>query len=236
MFGFMKVFSEEVSSIVTRYDRRAAKDKSRIYSLASPACFLSSFEKNRLLLKILCKNFGHDFVNKKYLEVGCGTGTNLCQFITWGISGEELAGNDVYVPSLGVTKKRLPLSVDLQQGNFLDCSYTDKKFDVILFSTVLSSILDEGFRQECLRYAYNLLEREGIVIIYDFTYNNPWNKDVKKFQLKKIKQSAPWDSYHFQRVTLCPPLARKLEFFPFLIKMLTAVKLLDTHVIGFLKK
>ena len=109
-------------------------------------------------------------------------------------------------------------------------------FDVILFSTVLSSILDEDFQVECLKRSYKLLKPKGIVLLYDFQFDNPWNKDVKGINLKKLKQAIPWSYTVFSRVTLCPPLARKLEFSPFLIRALTTCKFLNTHVIGFFGK
>ena len=232
----MQNFKSEANEIIERYKRRSKKDKADFYNIATPSCMMSSLEKEKRTIRILAKNFGCNFVNKKFLEVGCGTGTNLCNLISWGEHPENLFGNDIFEPSLQTARQRLPQTVSLQQGNFLDCKYDDQAFDVILFSTVLSSILDEDFQIECLKRSYNLLKPNGIVLLYDFQFDNPWNKDVKGIHLKKLKQAIPWSHTAFSRVTLCPPLARKLEFSPFLIKMLTACKFLNTHVIGFFKK
>ena len=232
----MQNFKSEANEIIERYKRRGKKDKANFYNITTPSCMINSLEKENHTIRILAKNFGCDFINKKFLEVGCGTGTNLCNLISWGVNPENLFGNDIFEPSLQTARQRLPQTVTLQQGNFLDCSYDNQSFDVILFSTVLSSILDEDFQIECLKRSYNLLKPNGIVLLYDFQFDNPWNKDLKGINLKKLKQAVPWSRSVFSRVTLCPPLARKLENLPALIRILTACKVLNTHVIGFFKK
>ena len=230
-----KIFDKEAEEIISRYNRRSAKDNSNIYNMATPSCYLSSLEKQEYTLKILAKIFGCNFTSKKYLEVGCGTGTNLCTLLSWGVPAENLYGNDIFQPSLDKCKKRLPSSVKLQAGNFLDCKY-EEKFDVILFSTVLSSILDIEFQQECMKYAYNLLQEGGIILLYDFVFDNPRNKDVKGVSLKTLANSAPWRNIKFNSVTLAPPIARRLEKLPILIKVLRSLKILNTHKIGYLMK
>ena len=161
----MQNFKSEANEIIERYKRRAKKDKADFYNIATPSCMFSSLEKGKHTIRILAKNFGCNFVNKKFLEVGCGTGTNLCNLISWGVDPENLFGNDIFEPSLLTARQ-----------------------------------------------------------------------DVKGINLKKLKQAIPWTHLAFSRITLCPPLARKLENLPFLIRMLSACKLLNTHVIGFFKK
>ncbi len=151
----MTDFSEEAGQIIERYKRRTRKDQSNYYNLASASCAISHFEKNRRLVDILAKNFGYDFINKQYLEVGCGTGTNLCNLVSLGVNPSNLYGNDIFEPSLNTAQTRLPQTVHFQKGNFLDCNYDNQQFDVVLFSTVLSSILDQNFQVECLKYSYN---------------------------------------------------------------------------------
>ena len=231
----VKAFDKEAQEIISRYNRRSSKDKSSIYNMATPSCCFSSFEKSKYVLKILSDNFGCDFISKKYLEVGCGTGTNLCNLISWGVCPENLQGNDIFLPSLEQAKKRLPETVKLKSGNFLDCKYGEK-FDVIIFQTVLSSILDPDFQLECMRYAYDLLNNGGIVLLYDFVYDNPKNRDVKGISLKHLMQNLPWSECKFNSVTLAPPLSRRLEKATFLMKILNAVKIFNTHRIGYLKK
>ena len=91
----MQNFESEAKEIVERYKRRIQKDKADFYNIATPSCMLSSLEKGKHTIRILSENFGCDFVNKRFLEVGCGTGTNLCNLISWGVNPENLFGNDI---------------------------------------------------------------------------------------------------------------------------------------------
>ena len=231
MIKYMRLenFKQECDCIVERYNKRARKDKSLLYSMATPSCAISCFEKNKKILRRLAEFFGIDFVNKNYLEVGCGTGTNLLQLITWGVNPENIQGCDIFGPSLETAKTRLPSCIKLQEGNFLDCTYEPESFDCVIFSTVFSSILDKNFRSDCMRFAYKLLKAGGMILVYDFVFNNPSNKDVSKVDFKELASDLPWVKTYSERITLAPPLARRLEKFPFLIRFLTKFKILNTH-------
>lgn len=80
-----------------------------------------------------------------------------------------------------------------------------------------------------------MVKAEGIIIWYDFIYNNPGNKDVQginKSEIRKLFKQAK--DIEFFKVTLAPPISRRFyrlyhllnTFFPFL----------RTHVIAVIKK
>ncbi len=146
----------------------------------------------------------------------------------------------IFVGGIERAKKLSPNAISLENGDFLDIKYESREYDCILLFTVLSSILNEKFRQKNVKKSYKLLKPGGIAIkIYDFTYNNPWNKSVQAVNLRKIKvwfyKEKP-TTCKFSRITLCPPLARQLENFPLIQTDLSNLKLFNTHIIGFLKK
>ena len=45
---------------------------------------------------------------------------------------------------------------------------------------------------------------------YDFTYDNPSNPDVRGVPLRRVKQLFPAGRIKWKRVTLAPPLARRV--------------------------
>ena len=77
----MQNFKLEANEIVERYKYRAKKDNADFYNIATPSCMISSLEKENHVIRILAEKFGCNFVNKRFLEVGCDTGTNLCNLI-----------------------------------------------------------------------------------------------------------------------------------------------------------
>ncbi|MDR0393399.1 MAG: class I SAM-dependent methyltransferase [Puniceicoccales bacterium] len=223
---------QEANEIKQRYYRRAEKDKSELYSFVNRSVTLSFTEKFSYLTQLLDKFFGYEFIEKFYLEVGCGTGTNLLLFLMLGIPADHLAGNDIFEPSLQTARNRLPQAVKLDCGNFLDIEYVPESYDCILLSTVLSSILDKEFQKQVIQQCYKLLKPNGYLLIYDFVFNNPRNP----ISLSFLRQTEKWKKSAFKRVTLAPPIARSLSNFPLLVKILTCMKVLNTHVIGFLQK
>jgi hypothetical protein len=82
---------------------------------------------------------------------------------------------------------------------------------------------------------FEMLKPGGIILSYDFTYNNPNNKDVVKLTRHEIKDLF---SNHaeilFEKVTLAPPIARRIG------KLYDAVNfffpMLRTHLIAVIKK
>jgi hypothetical protein len=65
-----------------------------------------------------------------------------------------------------------------------------------------------------------------MIIIYDFTWNNPANRDVRKVTSSDIRQLFPGATIQSRRLTLAPPIARRIPawVYPFL-----NVSLLKTH-------
>ncbi|MDR2769699.1 MAG: class I SAM-dependent methyltransferase [Puniceicoccales bacterium] len=227
---------QEADKIRQRYYRRVAKDKSPFYSAVNGSAAISFIEKYFHITQLLYKFFGYDFTEKFYLEVGCGTGTNLLLLLMLGIPADHLAGNDIFAPSLQTARIRLPEAVRLEYNNFLDIKYVPESCDCIFLSTVLSSILDKEFQKQMMQKCYALLKPNGYLLIYDFVFDNPRNPDVKGISLPFLRQTEKWRQSAFKRVTLAPPIARRLSKFPLLINILTCMKFLNTHIIGFLQK
>ena len=50
----------------------------------------------------------------------------------------------------------------------------------------------------------------GGVLVYDFTIDNPRNPDVKGIPLSEVTALFPHANIHSRRITLAPPIARRL--------------------------
>lgn len=102
-------------------------------------------------------------------------------------------------------------------------------------STVFTSILNEDFRKALANKMFEMLKPGGIILSYDFTYNNPNNKDVRKLTKKEIKKLFPnHKGIQFKKVTLAPPVARRVGKFYDLLNFL--FPMLRTHLIAVIKK
>ena len=136
----------EVEKIRMRYERRKS-DKSNKYNIFLPYVYNSFFEREKMMLFFLEKYLEKDVVEARVLEIGCGSGDNLLMFLRYGFQSKNIVGNDLLNDRLLYAKKRLPLDTMLISGDGCDLNMEVASFDVILVSTVFTSILDSGEKE-----------------------------------------------------------------------------------------
>ncbi len=111
------------------------------------------------------------------------------------------------------------------------------RFDLIFQFTVFSSILDTNLKQQVASEMLRVLRARGSIIWYDFWANNPRNPHVKGVSPAEIKSLFPNCIFDFHRVTLAPPLARRIVPISWLLaEMLAKVPWLLTHYLAFIRK
>ena len=227
----------EIDEIKERYARREKKIITKPYSMSLPYVRQCKYEKTEVIMTMLGKLFDKPLDELKVLEVGCGTGGNLLNFLTLGLKPENLSGNDLLENRVRVAKKLLPAGVHLKCGDASELGH--EKYDVVYASTVFSSILDDSLKKKLAAHMWDMLEDKGTVLFYDFVYNNPNNPDVKGVELKEIRELFPEGDFAYKRVTLAPPLGRfvlnKLGSM-FLYRILNSFPFLRTHVVCTIRK
>jgi hypothetical protein len=103
------------------------------------------------------------------------------------------------------------------------------QFDIIFQSTVFTSILDVDFRRKMANSMMRLLKENGVVLWYDFIYDNPSNPDVKGVGIQELKMLFPELKWQIKRVTLAPPIGRRVKgAYP----ILNAFPFLRTHIVA----
>jgi hypothetical protein len=109
--------------------------------------------------------------------------------------------------------------------------------DIVLVSTVFSSLLDDAFQQRLADRIWHWTRPGGGVLWYDFTVDNPRNPDVRGMPLRRVRQLFPKAVVEASRVTLAPPIARVVSrWHPGLYTLFNAVPMLRTHVLAWLAK
>lgn len=220
----------EVDLIAERYSRRLQRGASRVDSGFSSFQYFSASEREFWFRRELYRLLG-PASDLKALEIGAGAGFNIGFFRRMGVNPENIWGNELLPDRIAELKKWLPenqiIAGDARAINM------PGQFDVILQSTVFSSILDKSFCQELANSMWSNLKPGGVILWYDFTYGNPKNKDVRGISWGEAKSYWPDGKVQFhKKVTLAPPIARRVgrlyNFinFPFL----------RTHVIGMIQK
>jgi S-adenosylmethionine-diacylgycerolhomoserine-N-methlytransferase len=120
------------------------------------------FGRNRLIHQIL--KVAHP---RNILEVGCGTGTNLCRLARL-CPEATITGIDASSDMLSRCRKKVKPwqeRITLQQGFYPAVNVPDPKPDLILFSYSLS-MFNPGW-EEALQQAYADLQPGGLIAVAD---------------------------------------------------------------------
>jgi ubiquinone/menaquinone biosynthesis C-methylase UbiE len=102
-------------------------------------------------------------------------------------------------------------------------------FDLVLQYTAISSILDPDLRQRMCAEMLRVLKPEGLILSYDF-WLNPTNKQTRGLKLSEIHSSFVDCKIDYQRITLAPPITRRLAPVSWgLCLFLESLKIFNTH-------
>lgn len=224
----------EPEAVRERYARRAA---SGLYSPLRPEVWQGLQERQRAMLRGFAARGWSDLSVLRLTEVGCGSGGNLLELLRLGAQPEHLTGLELLPERHAVARHVLPAATTLLLGDATQALVATASQDVVLQSTVFSSLLDDAFQQRLADRMWSWLKPGGAVLWYDFTFNNPRNPDVRGVPLRRLRQLFPHGRVQAQRVTLAPPLARVVcRWHPGLYGVFNAVPLLRTHVLAWVGK
>jgi ubiquinone/menaquinone biosynthesis C-methylase UbiE len=194
-------------------------------------------EVERNLLAGLRQRGHSDLREATILDVGCGTGFWLRNFIQWGARPENLIGLDLLAGRVEQARGSLPASVNVRQESATEMGFRDRRFDLVFQFTVFSSVLLPEMKQQIAREMLRVLKPSGYIVWYDFYLDNLRNKDVRGVSKKEIRGLFANCSYSFHRITLAAPLSRALgRWSPFLYHALATTKILSTHYLAFIQK
>jgi len=207
------------------------------YSWFNPGHLFIVQERERRLLAVLKRNGFASLDAKKILEIGCGTGQWLREFIKWGARPENINGIDLLPDRVAEAKRLSPERLSVQAGSAVNLACPDATFDLVLQATVFTSVLDSTMRQQMASEMLRVVKDDGLILWYDYHVNNPWNPDVRGVKKSEIRRLFPRCRVELQRITLAPPLCHFLASFSWLLcSLLGSVPLLCTHYLGVIRK
>jgi ubiquinone/menaquinone biosynthesis C-methylase UbiE len=225
----------EEARIRSAYARRE-KDDAR-YSWFNPAFQLMQQQCERRILTVLDRYGFADLQFKRLLEIGCGTGHWLRQFVKWGSRPENVSGIDLLPGRLSRARQLCPPGVRLLTASAAQLPFSSESFDMVLQSTVFTSILDDDLKTKAAAEMVRVLKPEGLILWYDYHVNNPFNPDVRGVKRREILKYFRNCSIKLERTTLLPPLARALAPYSYLTCcFLEKIPFFCTHYLGAIRK
>jgi ubiquinone/menaquinone biosynthesis C-methylase UbiE len=193
--------------------------------------------RERQLLTLLKQESFVSLASKRMLEIGCGTGYWLRELIKWGARPENVIGIDLLPDRVKAARELCPEMVAIHTGNAAELPFPNATFDLVLQSTVFTSILDLTLKRQIASEIVRVLKDDGVIIWYDYYMNNPRNPDVQGVKKHEIYQLFPNCVITLRRITLAPPLARSLAPYSWtLAHLLEKTPFLCTHYLGVFRK
>jgi SAM-dependent methyltransferase len=163
-----------------------------------------------------------DMADLSVIELGCGWGRNLHQFVELGIAARNIAGVDLIEHFIAFGRSQNP-ALNIAVGDATRTGFGDSAFDVVLLHTVLSAITDRDLHAKLLREAKRLVKPAGLVIVFDIADGYPVGRTnvsgeelvfiqpVPRAALCSIAASAGLKMVSWRRSGLMPRV-RKLVF------------------------
>lgn len=136
-----------------------------------------------------------------------------------------------------LARKRVPTGVVIHHGDAISAGNLTSSFDIVFQSVVFSSLLDDSYQEELARTMWSWVKPGGVLVSYDFVVNNPANQDVRGVPLERLKELFPQGLIEAKRVTLAPPISRRLcRISPNLYYVANVFPFLRTHLLAFIRK
>lgn len=221
--------SDELARIRSEYARRGADTRlSQLYDPVSlPTLFIVQ-GRERALVDLLRSEKVRSLSDMRLLDIGCGTGGELGRFLAYGAQVRNLYGIDLLDDRIRTAWHIAP-QLNLAQANAAQLPFKDAWFDIVLQFTVFSSILDTLLKRQVAAEMLRVLKPNGFIIWYDF-WLNPTNRATRGIRANEIRQLFDGCQFKFRRVTLAPPISRRVVPRSWLVgHLLESLPFLRTH-------
>jgi ubiquinone/menaquinone biosynthesis C-methylase UbiE len=226
----------ELDRITRIYRERQARDVQALYAPDNAAQRFMSQRRETAVMALLHRAGLRDFRPLHILDIGCGRGLGLADWMRWGAQAERLAGIDVVESFIGEARARIPgATLAVAAGDQLP--FASGTFDIVAQFTVFTSILDPDLRRHTAHEMRRVLRRGGLILWYDFRTDNPNNRNVRGVGRGELARLFADCIIEHRSLTLAPPIARFLGSGVFSVgAALEALPFLRTHYLATIRQ
>lgn len=220
---------DETQRIKDVYKKRRGNDGSSYSALFSR-------QREKGIKAVLAKYRFTSLTDINILDVGCGDGAVLSFLLTEGGTPQNLYGIDLLPERIEKAKKACP-SLHLTCGNAEKLSYPNDFFDIVIQSTVFTSILDMRMKKSVASEMVRVLKPDGVIIWHDYRFDNPFNRHVRGICRQEVVGLFNGCQFDFQLINLNPFIGRPLARFSWKwCEILEKLPVLRTHWLAAIKK
>ena len=218
------------------YDQRATRlAGNEIYSKFNRTNLFFIQQRERHLIHQLKANGFEKFTQKQILEIGCGAGGVLLNFLSFGVRPEHLFGIDLLHERLRSASAQL-VGSKFANADGQKLPFIPGEFDLLLQFTAFSSVLDQQVKKNMAAEMLRVLKPDGAILWFDFWWN-PTNPQTAGIKPKEIKELFPGCEFVFRKITLAPPIARRIVPISYPLAMvLESLQVFNSHYLAIIKK
>ena len=232
----MNYAGSDTLRISAEYERRARELPANFYAWSKPSNLLMHEHALRGCIALLRRARLFPLAGRRILDVGCGAGTWLLEFVQWGADPAALSGIDLSADRIEMAQRRLPQAC-FHVGSASELPWPDECFDVVSQFTVFTSILDPALRRAVAEEMLRVLKPGGSILWFDFRVNNPANQHVRAVPAREIRSLFAGCETALTPVVLAPPVGRLVADWSWpLAELLYALPFLRTHYAGLIRK
>lgn len=189
-------------------------------------------QMQRILLRALLRQQWDTLAGKEILDVGCGNGRMLRQYLEWGAAPDDAAGIE-WDEALVEEAFFRHSDLDIRTGSADELPWEADRFDAVSLFEAMSRVPEKQQRQRVAAEIHRVLRPGGVV----FWYDHASHADLA-ISKAEIRQLFPEYRLRLQRTSLSLSVAGSFPqaWLPVAYSLLSAMPGLRTHWLGILRK
>jgi len=200
---------DDIQRLRKEYQNRSnRKEFLDLYSFFTSSYLFTIQQRERAILHVLKNHNQKSLKEMKILEIGCGGGFLLMDFVKYGASQHNIWGIDLLFDRLRNALVILP-SGNIVNADGQELPFESRSFDILLQSMAFSSILNPSVRSNMAAEMIRVLKDNGVILWYDFWWN-PSNRQTAGIRPREIQRLFPKCQIQKKKITLAPPIARRI--------------------------
>jgi ubiquinone/menaquinone biosynthesis C-methylase UbiE len=121
------------------------------------------------------------------LDIGCGSGGSLFNFLRLGFQPSRLYGIDILKGRLSVARARLP-QIGFVRSNATNLGFSDNSFDIVLAASVFVTITHDGPAAKIAGEMLRVARLQGHLLLVDWRYSLPWDSRHRCLSRERIEK------------------------------------------------
>lgn len=181
--------------------------------LGNPEVAFQLFAFDRANIRAL-QRMEFDRDTARVLDVGCGNGAGLVQFLRLGFRQDQMSGIDIDAERIERARKTLP-AAEFKCESADAMSYATGSFDIVLESTMFVLLPSEEMARGIAREMVRVTRPGGYLMLIDWRYSKPGSDVYKAMSKRRVAElfdvGGTTSLIAREKGALVPPVGRALS-------------------------